>query len=136
MLVLNSKHSFPTAYVLLILDNEEFKELPSCLKIQTFFCLAKHKKPLRSSQEYTLAPLALVITALVSKQGSLWNAINSESDRKSSLDSNTSIEIRGFLENPATFLSSMYGSLRTLGHERENRTVESSRSRRLLKRRF
>lgn len=26
-------------------------QLPSCLKIQTRFCLAKHKKPLRSSQE-------------------------------------------------------------------------------------
>jgi hypothetical protein len=106
----------------------------SLLLLHGFF-LAKHKNPLQSSQEYTLAPLALVITALVSKLGSLWNAIDLESDRRSSLDSNTSIEIRGF-ENPTTFLSSTYGSLRTLGHEHENRIVESGQSRRLLKRRF
>lgn len=72
----------------------------------TRFCLAKHKNPLLSSHEYTLAPFALVITAKVSKLGNLWKAIDSESDKSSSLDANTSIDKRGFFENPVTVLSS------------------------------
>ncbi|KAH1051271.1 hypothetical protein GYH30_021277 [Glycine max] len=74
--------------------------LPSCRKMQMCFCLAKQRNPRRWFQQKRLAPLALVMTAMVSKKGSLWNAMDSESGMRKSLDSTTVIESMGFFAKP------------------------------------
>nr|GMC57569.1 hypothetical protein Iba_chr02aCG6930 [Ipomoea batatas] len=78
----------------------------------TLFCLAKQRYPLLSSQEYTFAPFAFVITARVSKLGNRWNAMDSESDTSSSRDPITSIASIAFLENPFTVRSRTSGFLK------------------------
>ncbi|KAL2974658.1 hypothetical protein AAZX31_14G117000 [Glycine max] len=94
--------------------------LLSCRKMQTRFCLAKQRNPQRWSQQKRLAPLALVMTAMVSKKGSLWNAMDSEIEMRKSRDSTTVIESTGFFTR---LLDRSIYPVPTFTHQRQSISV-------------